>query len=129
MNLVGVILDSKNFISWVALNMKLKQKNIFIVLLFIILIITTFISVFVKDDIKPTPTTTPTELTTSEYKTYIVKEHNGMVAVFQKGQDKPIKITDTYISSLPQPDQKNLVNGIQVEKKEDLRKLLEDLCS
>ena len=72
---------------------------------------------------------TPTQPTTEKYHTYIVREHNGMVADFQQGEDKPFKITDTYVSSLANADRQSLSNGIQVDTKEELRKLLEDLCS
>lgn len=66
---------------------------------------------------------------TTQYKTYVVKEYDGMVAVFEKGENKPFRITDTYVSSLPQADRDNLKNGIEVTSKEKLRRLVEDLCS
>ncbi|MEE0059340.1 MAG: hypothetical protein UE295_00790 [Acutalibacteraceae bacterium] len=74
--------------------------------------------------------TAPTEIYQStDYQTYIVREYNGMIAVFYSGQDKPFKITDSYVESLPQQDIDNLKHGIIVDNEENLRKLLEDLCS
>lgn len=74
--------------------------------------------------------TAPTEIQqATEYQTYIVREYNGMVAVFYSGQDKPFKVTDRYVSALPQQDVNALQQGIRVDTDESLRKLLEDLCS
>lgn len=73
---------------------------------------------------------TPTEIQqATDYQTYIVREYDGMVAVFYNGQDKPFKITDRYVSALPQQDINDLKQGIEVDDEKKLRKLLEDLCS
>ncbi|MEE1125072.1 MAG: hypothetical protein U0L18_03945 [Acutalibacteraceae bacterium] len=76
------------------------------------------------------PNTVPTEIQqATNYQTYIVREYNGLVAVFYNDTDKPVKVTDRYISALPKQDIISLKQGIQVYSEEDLRKLLEDLCS
>lgn len=107
-----------------------RNRETFIVLLFIVFMAAAIISIlFISYNSNTTNAVTPTEVPTSEYQTYIVREYDGMVAVFQPQQDKPIKITHTYVSSLPQADQKSLATGIQADTKEQLRKLLEDLCS
>lgn len=107
----------------------MNKKNIFIALLFTILIAVSIGTALGSNQITAENVNTPTQPTTEKYHTYIVREHNGMVAVFQQGEDKPFKITDTYVSSLPNADRQSLSNGIQVDTKEELRKLLEDLCS
>lgn len=107
----------------------MNKKNIFIALLFIILIAVSIGSALGSNQISTNNATNPTESSTEEHRIYIVREHNGMVAVFQKGEDNPFKITDTYVSSLPNADRNSLSVGIQVDTKEELRKLLEDLCS
>lgn len=72
---------------------------------------------------------TPTEIQATQPRKYIIKEYNDMVAVFDKGSGLMVKITDSYVSALPEEDRKNLSKGIVVEDEESLRKLLEDLCS
>lgn len=108
-----------------------KRFNWFIWLSFLFFIvaaiITTLFSCDKDDNISDI---TPTEIQqTTEYQTYIVREYNGMVAVFYNGQDNPVKVTDRYISALPQQDINDLKQGIPVDDEENLRKLLEDLCS
>ena len=61
--------------------------------------------------------------------TYTVKNFNGNVAVFEAGSNKPFKVTEVQINTLPFDDQKNLEEGITVTSKEQLNSLLEDLCS
>ena len=50
------------------------------------------------------PTALVTEAVTAEpqYKTYTVKEYNGLVAVFYGDSTRPVRITDCYVSSLPE---------------------------
>ena len=61
--------------------------------------------------------------------TYIVKNFNGNVAVFETGSSTPFRVTEVQINTLPFEDQKNLEIGITVTSKEQLYSLLEDLCS
>ena len=58
---------------------------------------------------------------------YIVKDFNGSVAVFEPENPKPVRITDVYTSSLPLSDQKMLSHGIKVQNQSELHTLLEDL--
>ena len=60
---------------------------------------------------------------------YIVKEYNGNIAVFYNGMETPVQTTDVSVNTLPYPDQKDLQIGIAVNSKEELTRLLEDLCS
>ena len=67
--------------------------------------------------------------TTSNIVTYIVKDFNGNIAVYEMGSARPFKVTDVPISSMPKTDQDMLKNGIQVKGETELDSLLEDLCS
>lgn len=67
--------------------------------------------------------------TTSNIVTYIVKDFNGNIAVYESNSDKPFKVTDVPISSMPKADQEMLKSGIMVKGESELQSLLEDLCS
>lgn len=60
---------------------------------------------------------------------YIVKDFNGNIAVFNSFEKEPIKVIDVYTASLPVADQEMLLKGISVKNYEELSVLLEDLCS
>lgn len=60
---------------------------------------------------------------------YIVKDFNGNIAVFESDVEKPFKITDVNINTLPKVDQERLREGIYVTEQNELNSLLEDLCS
>ena len=66
---------------------------------------------------------------TSNIVTYIVKDFNGNIAVYESNSDTPFKITDVPISSMPKADQEMLKSGISVKGENELESLLEDLCS
>lgn len=108
-----------------------KRFTWFIWLAFLFLMLSAFITtLFNCGDDNITTDATPTEIQqATDYQTYIVREYNGMVAVFYNGQDKPFKITNRYVSALPQQDINDLKQGIEVDSDDKLRKLLEDLCS
>jgi len=109
-----------------------RRLNAFIAIAFILFmaaaVVATFLSCEKKDDVSATNPTQASEEGT-EYKTYVVKEYDGVVAVFEPGSEKPLKVTERYVSALPQPDRDKLSAGIKVSSREELRKLLEDLCS
>lgn len=65
----------------------------------------------------------------SEKVTYVVKEYNGKVAVFEKGKDRPFKVTEVNTSDLPQADKEILKNGIETDSQKKLSTILEDYCS
>ncbi|MEE1076553.1 MAG: hypothetical protein UHY68_04740 [Acutalibacteraceae bacterium] len=108
-----------------------KRFNWFIWLAFLFFIVASILTtLFSCDNDDNISNTAPTEIQqATDYQTYIVREYDGMVAVFYNGQDKPVKVTDRYISALPQQDINDLKQGILVDNEENLRKLLEDLCS
>ncbi len=60
---------------------------------------------------------------------YIVKDFNGNIAVFEIGANKPFRITEVSTNTLPKVDQERLREGISVTEQNELNALLEDLCS
>lgn len=60
---------------------------------------------------------------------FVVKELDGRIAVFRKGQDAPLEITDTAISSLPDFDKQQLKIGVYAANERELKRLIEDYCS
>ncbi len=74
-------------------------------------------------------TTKKTDKLPSNSLSYIVKDFNGNIAIFEEQGKDPIKIIDVYTSSLPKTDQKMLMQGILVKNRAELNALLEDLCS
>ncbi len=60
---------------------------------------------------------------------YIIKSEGSGICVYCEGEDKPIKTVEMDVSALPKVDQDLLEKGIRVSSKEDLNRLLEDLCS
>lgn len=61
--------------------------------------------------------------------TYVIKNYDGKVSVFEKGKSIPLRVTDTLTSKLPQQDQEILQNGIEVNSQKDVSNILEDFCS
>lgn len=74
-------------------------------------------------------TQTLSEQKANNNKEYVVKNHNGYVAVFKEQSNSPMLKTDTLVNSLPYDDQEKLQNGILVQGDTSLRKCLEDYCS
>ncbi len=60
---------------------------------------------------------------------YIVKDFNGNIAVFENGSNTPFKVTEVCTNTLPKVDQERLAEGIIVHSQTELNTLLEDLCS
>ncbi len=56
-----------------------------------------------------------------------MKAHNGKIAVFVDGNDKPLYVLDTpSLHELPEYDQNILNDGIVAENNTELLKILED---
>ncbi|MEE0858545.1 MAG: hypothetical protein U0M12_03635 [Acutalibacteraceae bacterium] len=108
-----------------------KRANAFIVIAFILFMLAAIVATFLSCDRKDNVSAeTPTQSEqATEYKTYVVREYDGMVAVFEKDNNTPLSVTDTYVSSLPDGDIVKLKEGIEVNSEDRLRRLLEDLCS
>ncbi|MCL2353717.1 MAG: hypothetical protein FWC69_03710 [Defluviitaleaceae bacterium] len=67
---------------------------------------------------------------TLQSRQFIISVHEGFVAVFYDDDDKSIKeLTTRPISSLPQPEQQRLIDGIKIIGNEDLLRALEDFGS
>lgn len=58
---------------------------------------------------------------------YTVKSENGKIVVY-KGDTLYLR-TDTAVSTLPKPDQTQLLYGISVSSKEQMQDILNDYCS
>ena len=78
----------------------------------------TAVTVEAKADVAPTAETT-----------YIIKEREGMVAVFESGSGRPITETDIAVSGLRSQDRELVAEGIRVENYSEVLCLLEDLGS
>ena len=112
-----------------------RRVNAFVTIAFILFMAAAVISTFLSCQRNDSSSAhTPTEEASASsyatgYKTYIVKEYNGMVAVFEKGNAEPVKVTDRCVSALPEADRFKLVRGIEAASDTKLKRLLEDLCS
>ncbi len=60
---------------------------------------------------------------------YTVRDFNGKVAVFKNDETTPTTVFEAYTSLLPEKDRQRLQNGIRVENKEELQKIIEDFTS
>ena len=67
--------------------------------------------------------------TVEKERSYVVKEHNGVVAVFIKGEDTPAFETDIFVSSLRARDREQIQSGITKDNYTEVLCLLEDLDS
>lgn len=111
--------------------MKKMKKSLKISIVFLILSIVCFaiiLTFFIKS-LKNNQIDTPKEFDKppNNSLSYIVKDFNGSVAVFEPENPKPVRVTDVYISHLPKSDQKMLSHGIRVKNQSELNTLLEDL--
>lgn len=60
---------------------------------------------------------------------YMVKDHEGVVTIYQileDGTQKEIETTGVYTEYLPETDRNNMKNGMQVNGKQNLNQLIED---
>jgi len=58
-----------------------------------------------------------------------IREHDGLVAVWDCAEDTWFYVSDVPVSSLPEADRKSLQNGIFVPYPEEIPAVLEDFCS
>ena len=58
---------------------------------------------------------------------WLIREDGGEVAVFRGSE--PVLHTDTRVADLPKADRVRLTQGITVYSDEELKRILEDLCS
>ncbi len=60
---------------------------------------------------------------------YLLKTVDGKLAVFAAREDRPRKVFEVYVATLPLYDQKQLERGVPVKDYEELLKRLEDYSS
>ena len=58
--------------------------------------------------------------------TYILKEFNGMLAIYEKDNHTPIEILDVDISTLPERDIEKIKKGILADSLNEIVSLAED---
>lgn len=67
------------------------------------------------------------EQTAAELSCYIVKEHNGAVALFRDGSEEPLAVYSTPIGEINSLDAELLKEGIRLRGLSEVSRLLEDL--
>ena len=60
---------------------------------------------------------------------FVIRDCDGKIAVYRKGESAPMLITQTLTESLPRADAKRLRAGVDAPDRQTLEKLLEDYCS
>ena len=60
---------------------------------------------------------------------YVLKEFNGKLAVFEKGDKDPQMIFDVSIDSLPEIDMIELKQGLKIKDANELNERIEDFIS
>jgi hypothetical protein len=71
---------------------------------------------------------TYTVATTTTPPGYIMKTHEGVVALFREGSDTPYELLDYPVYLLSDEDKSALESGIIVETEQEIRRLVEDIC-
>ncbi len=100
----------------------MKKLILFFVIIISIVLITASIY-----NISSVPTNPNSKTQEVQNISYIIKEHNGKLAVYNPSDENtPIAIYDIYIHLLPETDIELLRKGISVEDELSLQKKLED---
>lgn len=92
-------------------NFKKNYFFLFITLFFVI------ITCMFHSDKEPLQQTEPS---------FVLKEYEGRLAVFETEQDTPREVFDININIFPENDIEALKNGIPAENEEELMRLIED---
>lgn len=93
-------------------------------------IITTFIiTLSVPATIPPVSSPTESYVDTLKQPQYFLKEYEGKLAVYFQDEQKPQKIFDVYLSTLPSYDRGQLQVGIPVKDYDELLQRIEDYIS
>lgn len=101
------------------------MKQIFFIITSVILLISVIISASLSSENQPSNA----HENLPQPVTYVLKEYDGKIAVFENDADIPFRITDVYVKNLPQEDRLLLCEGIHAENDSELALLLEDYCS
>ena len=102
------------------------NKHIIISVLISVISIMSIITSLNK--ISNTENITHLELTT-QAEQYILKNHKGKLALFSADSPHPVSTYDIYVNSFPQRDIEALNQGIIIDSKEELQKVLEEYLS
>ncbi len=102
------------------------KKHIYIII--IILALALFVSAgnLKKQEKKLKIVEELTSETTATY--YTLKDHNGRIALFISGEEKPREVYEILTDSLPETDAKKIKKGITVTA-DEIEKLLADYTS
>lgn len=60
---------------------------------------------------------------------FLLGIHDGYIALWKDGADKPVEVFPIQAKLLPEADQKMLRQGIRIESAEHLARLMEDYLS
>ncbi len=60
---------------------------------------------------------------------FLLGVYEGKVALWQDGQEKPMKVTPYRVTLFPKADQEKLKKGIHVDSLKQLQELIEDYFS
>ncbi|MDO4174713.1 MAG: hypothetical protein Q4D42_08105 [Eubacteriales bacterium] len=69
------------------------------------------------------------EQTEEQQPLYLVREHNGVLAIYPYGSDTAAEVTDIRLSSLREYDQKLMEHGFPLYSDQELASFLEDFGS
>lgn len=67
------------------------------------------------------------EQTAAELSCYILREYNGVTALFKDGADEPLAVYSTPIEEINPADAAHLTEGIRLRGLTEVNRLLEDL--
>lgn len=65
--------------------------------------------------------------TAAELSCYVIKEHDGSVALFKEGSEEPLAVYSTPLSEINPVDAEMLKDGIRLRGLSEVSRLLEDL--
>ena len=89
----------------------------------VITITTTIFSFSTVSTPASTPNTSSADIIIQKY---YLKDFNGKVAIYEKGQDFPIEVLDVELSSLPERDIEKIKNGIFADSLNEIYLIAED---
>lgn len=107
--------------------MKTKTKVLTLCLSILLLFAASLAAWALSDSAASTADVEPaSEHLSSSIPLYMIRGHEGKVAVFPFGENVPSEVTDIRIDSLPPYDQENMKNGIPAYSNEQCQRILED---
>jgi hypothetical protein len=105
------------------------MKKIAIALLaFVFIFVTIFVLAILNKPPIQISTPSPVTKTLNQKSGYVIREHNGKVAVFYH-DGRLFKAYDVLVSTLPEYDKTQLKQGVYAETFQKMRSLIEDYTS